>query len=210
MGKLMTSHKTINKIVNLREKGYSITEISSRVNKSKSVISKYIQNVNVLPEYKEILKRKQGGSKVRSEDLWIKSKILASKILGKIEKRDKMILLMGIYWGEGTKNELNVINSDPILLRAFINFVGDLGVSRDRIRASIRIYDNINYSDALSFWSNILDLNKNSFFKPEIIKGNKKSKFEFGMCRLRVKKSSKEFKILMSLINNAKEQIMLL
>lgn len=210
MGKLMTSPKTINRIVNLREKGYSISEICLRVNKSKSVISKYIQNVNVLPEYKEVLKRKQGGSKVRSEDLWIKSKILASKILGKIEKRDKMILLMGIYWGEGTKNELNVINSDPVLLRAFINFVGDLGVSKNRIRASIRIYDNINYTEALCFWSNILDLNKNSFLKPEIISGNKKSKFEFGMCRLRIEKSSKEFKILMSLINNAKEQIMLL
>jgi len=210
MGKLMTPQKIINKIIRLREKGHTVSEISLSINKSKSVVSKYIQNVDVIFKYKEVLKRKQGGSKVRSEESWNEAKSFASKILGKISKRDKMILLMGIYWGEGTKKELNVINSDPILLFAFINFIEQFGVSKDRIRASIRIYDNIDYMKALSFWSNILKLNKNSFYKPEIVKGNKKSKFKFGMCRIRVEKSSREFKLLISLINNAKEQIMLL
>lgn len=210
VGKLKTPKEVIEKIITLRQEGNSISEISLDLGKSKSVVSRYIQGVNVLPSHRDILNKKQGGSKIRSEDLWKKSKILASNILGKITTRDKIILLMGIYWGEGTKNELNIINSDPILLRAFINFINNLDVSKERIKASIRIYEDINPKKAISYWSNILNLNTKQFFKVELIKGRKKGKLEFGMCRLRVEKSSKEFKLLMSLINNAKEQIMLL
>jgi len=210
MGKLKTAEKIINKIANLRKKGYSISEISLYTGKSKSIVSRYIQGVEVLPEYISILKKKQGGSKVRSNDLWEKSKISASNILGKITTRDKMILLVGLYWGEGTKSELNIINSDPILLRAFINFIKDFGVSKERIKASVRIYEDIDSKKAITYWSNILDLNKSQFFKVELREGRKKGKLEFGMCRLRVEKSSKEFKLLISLINNIKEQIMLL
>ena len=209
MGKLKTSETIIQKIIYLRQKGCSISEISLSVGKSKSVVSRYTQGVNVLSEYKGILLKKQGGSKVRSEELWIKSKIDAKKILKKISSRDKLLLLIGIYWGEGTKNELNIINGDPVLLRGFINFIKDIGVSKERIKASIRIYDNIDYKMSLNFWSNVLDLNKDNFFNPEIVEGKKNGKFEYGMCRLRVEKSSKEFKLLISLINNIKEQIML-
>lgn len=209
-GKLKTSEKIINKIITLRRKGYSISEISLDVGKSKSVVSRYIQGITILPKYKDILLKKQGGSKVRSKDLWEKSKISASNLLGKMTKRDEIILLMGIYWGEGTKNELNIINSDPVLLRAFIHFIKNFDVSKERIKASVRIYEDIKLDRAISYWSNILGLEKKQFLKIESIKGKKKGKLEFGMCRLRVEKSSKEFKLLMSLINNAKEQIMLL
>lgn len=44
--------------------------------------------------------------------------------------------------------------------------------------------------------------------KIDIIQGKKVGKLKFGMCRLRVEKSSKEFKLLLSLINVIKEHIM--
>ena len=116
--------------------------------------------------------------------------------------------MIGIYWGEGTKRELNIINSDPILLRAFLEFVKEIGVTKDRIKASVRVYENINQNHAINYWSNILNLDKKQFYKVEIIEGNKKGKLEFGMCRLRVEKSSKEFKLLMSLINVVKDNIL--
>lgn len=208
MGKLKTSEKDILKIVDLRSKGYSISEISIHTGKSKSVISKYIQGVNVLPQFKSILKRKQGGSKTRSEDLWLKSKQVAQNYIKKLGIRDRILLLVGIYWGEGTKKELNIINSDPILLRAFINFIKEIGVTKNRIKASIRIYNDIDQNKAIDYWSNILGLRRDQFFKVEIIEGKKKGKLEFGMCRLRVEKSSKEFKLLMSLISVVKSHIL--
>lgn len=210
MGKIKTDIKVIEKIINLRKKGLSVSEISNKTGKSKSVVSRYIQGVIILPKYTSVLKRKQGGSKVRSEELWSKSKISASRIIKKIKERDKLMLLIGIYWGEGTKKELNIINGDPVLLLSFLEFIKTLGVSRDRIKASVRIYDNIDKEKAICYWSKLLKISRSHFFNTEIINSNKKNKFEFGMCRLRVEKSSKEFKLLMSLINNIKEQVMLL
>lgn len=208
MGKSKTSEIIISKIIELRSKGNSISEISVCTGKSRSVVSKYIQGVGVLPQYKEILKRKQGGSKIRSEDSWLKSKENAKKIIKELRLRDKIFLLIGIYWGEGTKRELNIINSDPILLLAFLDTIKEIGVTKNRIRASVRLYDNINQCKAISYWSNILKLKKSQFFKIELIKGNKVGKLKFGMCRLRVEKSSKEFKLLMSLINVVKDKIL--
>lgn len=210
MGKIKTSEKIIKEIVDLRKRGHSISEISINTKKSKSIVSKYIQGVEILPAYIDILKKKQGGSKIRSENLWLESKISASRIIKKLQPRDKLILLLGIYWGEGTKNELNIINSDPILLRAFVNFIKEIGVTKDRIKASVRIYEDINSSEVISYWSKILDLKKDQFFKIELMQGKKKGKLEFGMCRLRVEKSSKEFKLMISLISKIKEQILLL
>ena len=208
MGKLKTSEKIISRIVELRSKGYSISEISLVLTKSKSIISKYIQGVKILPEYESLLKSKQGGSKFRSERLWLESKNKAQEIIKEINFRDKVFLLIGIYWGEGTKRELNIINSDPVLLCAFIDSIKGIGVTKDRIKASIRIYNDINKDQAIKYWSNILKLNKNQFFNTEITNGNKKGKLKFGMCRLRVEKSSKEFKLLMSLISVVKSHVL--
>jgi transcriptional regulator with XRE-family HTH domain len=208
MGKLKTSNEIIKIIANLRSKGYSISEISKYTGKSKSIVSKYIQGVSVLPQYISILKKKQGGSKSRSDNLWLTSNKKAQQIIKKLTSRDKLILLIGTYWGEGTKRELNIINSDPILLKAFIDFSKEIGVSKSRIKASVRVYNDIDQKKAINYWSDILGLDKKQFFKVEVIDGRKKGKLEFGMCRLRVEKSSKEFKLLMSLINVVKNYIM--
>lgn len=94
------------------------------------------------------------------------------------------------------------------MLRAFIDFIKEIGVAKNRIKASIRIYNDINQNEAIAYRSNILNLNKDQFFNIELMGGNKKGKLKFGMCRLRVEKSSKEFKLLMSLINVVKNRIM--
>jgi len=208
MGKLRIPKKDISKIKNLRSKGYSVSEISKYIGRSKSTVSKYIQRVKILPQFESILKRKQESSKTRSEDLWLESKKNAQKLIKKLYLRDKIFLLVGIYWGEGTKKELNIINSDAILLKAFIEFIKEIGVTKNRIKASVRIYNDINHNKAIDYWANILDLKKDQFFRVETIKGKKKGKLEFGMCRLRIEKSSKEFKLLISLINVIKSHVM--
>ena len=164
MGKLKTAEAIISKIISLRSKGYSISEISLIIGKSKSVVSKYTQGINILPKYKSLLKSKQNSSKLRSENLWLLSEKNAKKIIRKLELRDKIFLLIGIYWGEGTKKELNIINSDPVLLCGFIDFIKGIGVTKNRIKASIRVYNDISKNKAVDYWSNILSLNKNQFF----------------------------------------------
>lgn len=208
MGKIKTSDEVISKIINLRKKGLSISEISKNTGKSKSIVSKYIQDVFVPEKYLKILKEKQGGSKYRSNNLWTASNLEAENIIKTFSDRDKLILLIGIYWGEGTKRELNIINSDPVLLRAFVDFSEQIGVSKNRIKASVRVYNNMDKYYCINYWSKVLNINKNQFFNTEVINGKKNGKLKYGMCRLRVEKSSKEFKLLISLINVVKNHIL--
>lgn len=200
-----TEQGVVHKIKELRSFGYSINEIASLVNKSKSVISKYIKNVKIIPEYKEVLKIKQGGSKMRSSIKWENARKEASNIFLDLNKKERLLVLSALYWGEGTKRELNIINSDPEMLRFFIFAIKELGVKDNQIRVSLRIYDDINPKKSIDFWSKSLNMPKSSFKHINILKGKKTGKLKFGMCRVRVEKSEKYFKLIISLINRIKE-----
>ena len=38
-----------------------------------------------------------------------------------------------LYWGEGTKRELNIINGDPGMMRVFISCLRSMGVNENDI-----------------------------------------------------------------------------
>src|SRR3989338_1546198 len=47
---------------------------------------------------------------VRSKLEWEKAQAEATRLVGKLTARDKILVLCALYWGEGTKRELNIIN----------------------------------------------------------------------------------------------------
>ena len=118
-----------------------------------------------------------------------------------------MLVLSCIYWGEGNKTELNLINSDPSMIKVVINCLKELGVKDDELKISLRLFENINKKEAISFWTDILNLPCNTIQKINIISGKKIGKLKYGMCRLRVKKGGKYFKLLMSMIDLIKLSI---
>ena len=89
----LTSVDVITEIKILRSQGLSISEISKKVNKSKSVISKYVQDVQVLPEFEEDLKIKQGGSKTRARLKWAEKNLELKKLIPSIDSNQKLIIL---------------------------------------------------------------------------------------------------------------------
>ena len=197
----------IYEIKKLRSHGLSINEITSIVGKGKTTVSRYIQGVPILAEYQSVLKEKQGGSRARMRKYWRNNAERADQIIGEISSRDQLMLLIGVYWGEGTKHDLCIINGDPLLLRLFIVAVVQIGVSKDRIVAHLRLYEDIDVEKALLHWAKILDLDRSQFKSINILKGKEKGKLEFGMCRLRAQKPSQEFKLLISCLNVIKEQV---
>lgn len=199
-----TDVETIKRIKELRQRGFSIIEIAQRVNKSKSIVHKYIQGVDVLDEYKEILKLKQGGSKVRSLKKWTDAEKEASVLIKEISAKEKLLILASLYWGEGTKSEMNIINSDPKLLKVFLNCLKELNIDNSQIKVTLRIYDDINKKKAVLFWSKELDLPRDCFKNINVLDGKKKGKLVYGMCRIRVVKSEKYFKLIMSVIKQIK------
>lgn len=198
-----TSKDIVRRIQFLRTRGYSIPEISREVNKSKSIVSRYIQGIDVLPDFQEILKVKQGGSKVRAAIAWSKKLDESRALIENLSRKEKILILASLYWGEGTKKELNIVNSDPAMLRVVVHCFRELGIKDSEFRATLRIYGDLDKGKAIEYWSAALSLPKENFIN--VLIGKKEGKLPYGMCRLRVLKGAKYFKLLMSLIERIKE-----
>lgn len=205
-GKPVTK-KEAKQIKSLRETGHSISEICAALKRGKSTVQRYVKNVAVLPKFADVLKRKQGGSIARAEKLWKKSEIYAEKLLNKINKKEKLLVLAAIYWGEGTKRELNIINSDPDLIRVFIACLKEIGVGGDDLRVSVRVYGNININKAKKYWAKVCGINIKNIINVNVLKGNKVGKLPYGMCRVRVTKSASSFKLIISMIKFIKKRL---
>lgn len=205
-GKTVTE-KEIGIMIRLRQTGHSLPEICRMTLRGSATVFRHVKNVKVLPEYVEILKSKQGGSKVRAQKEWAVSLKKAQKILNEINSKDKLLILAALYWGEGTKRELNIINSDPELLRVFVECLAEIGVTRDMLRTSIRIYEDMSEIKVRQYWSRVLNISEKSILGTEILKGKKYGKLEYGMCRIRITKSAPHFKLVMSMIELMKSKI---
>ncbi len=201
MGKAPLLKSEVKKIRALRETGHSLNEIKNVVNRGYGTVFRYIKDVPILPEYQEAWKIKRGGSKAKSLKEWQVARIQASRTLNSFGLKEKMIILSCLYWGEGSKAELNLINSDPYLIRVVLSCLRDLGISSKEIKVGLRLFNNIDKTKAVNFWSKLLNIPKGSIAFFEIIQGKKTGKLEYGMCRIRVKKSRKHFKFIMSMID---------
>ncbi|OHA93176.1 MAG: hypothetical protein A3H52_03125 [Candidatus Zambryskibacteria bacterium RIFCSPLOWO2_02_FULL_39_26] len=197
----------IEEIKKLRETGHSLPEIKRILNRGYGTIFRYIKDVPILPEYHEIWKIKRGGSKARSAKLWSEAKVRASELIGPIGFKERLLILSSLYWGEGNKAELNLINSDPNLVRVIVMCLKDLGIQQNELKISLRLFEDIDIKKAISFWSKTLYLPRGFITKIDIKKGKKVGKLRYGMCRVRVKKAGKNFKLIMSMIDLIKSGI---
>jgi hypothetical protein len=207
MPKQILSPEEIRKIQNLRKTGHTLSEIKTITKRSNGTIWKYIKGVSVLQKYKGIWKAKRGGSKAKSKYNWKEAQKKASSIIKEISFKERMLILSCLYWGEGNKTELNLINSDPSMIKVFISCLKDLGIKNDELKISLRLFENIDKEKAIYFWTKTLELPKNTIQKIDVIKGNKVGKLKYGMCRLRVKKGGKYFKLIMSMIDLIKSSV---
>lgn len=188
------------KIQNLRQRGFSLSEIKAEVDASYGTVYRYAKNIKVNSEYIDSLRRKRGGSNKRMMNKLIEAKSKASNTVVKLSKTEKAIFLSALYWGEGNKSEFSIINSDPKFIKVFIHGIKEVfDISNERIIVSIRIYEDMDKETCLKFWSEITGVSVSKFKNLEILAGKKKGKLKFGMCRVRVSKGGDVLKYTRSL-----------
>ena len=192
--------ETIKKIILLRQRGYSLPEIKKEVKASHGSVFRHIQGVKILPKYWKEWHGKQGGSIKRMKRNEKLAEEKAKKAIFSLSNKEKMIFLSALYWGEGNKKDFNLINSDPDLVKVFINGLASLfDVKKDDLKISIRIFEDLDKSECLKFWSTITGVPVNKFVRVNILKGKKKGKLNHGMCRVRVKKGGDLLKYVLAL-----------
>ena len=206
MPKQPLSKDYIEKIVQLRKTGHSLSEIQKVTARARTTIFKYIKNVQILPRYLSLWKQKRGGSKHKAFLAWEDSSKKVRELILPVGRKERLLILSSLYWGEGTKSELNLINSDPSLIKVFVTCLGDLGVKKDQLKITLRIFEDMDKRKVIRFWSSVIGVSPAKITNVNILKGKKVGKLEYGMCRVRVVKSASYFKLIMSMIDLIKSE----
>ena|SRR3989344_3711138 len=197
----------IKRIINLRKTGHSLPEIQKMTGKAYGTVYHYIRDVTILPQYQELWRVKRGGSKHKALREKERAKKDVRAMLSHVSKRDKLFILAALYWGEGTKRELNLINGDPELIRVFVSCLGALGVVTNRLKITLRIFEDMDEEEEVSFWARTLHVPRSLIGSVNILNGKKKGRLEHGMCRVRVSKSKDHFKLIMAMIDFIKSEV---
>lgn len=173
-------------LIKLRVEGMSIPEISAYTGIAKTTVQRHVKDVVIPEPLLRRLKEKQGGAKGRANGMRENCTEEASLLVGSLSSRDFLMILIGLYWGEGTKRDFSLINSDPKLLQTFMVCLNEIGIPKERISLSLRVHSDISISESKAFWATTLGLSRNEILRVEIIEGRKKGKLRYGMCRVRI------------------------
>lgn len=201
MGKPKINQNTLFKLIKLRKSGKSIKEIVNELHLGTGTVGKYCKGVTLDKKALAILEAKKYPAKRFSLEEKARAKVQACKIIGNITDRDIFLIFTALYWGEGTKSELNIINSDPSMILFFVKGLLSLGIDKKRIKISIRYYSGQDKNEIVSFWLKLLALSDSNVVGFESVKGNGEfNKLAHGMCRVRLEKSSYYHKLITSAI----------
>ncbi|MFA5961709.1 MAG: hypothetical protein WC848_03440 [Parcubacteria group bacterium] len=168
------------KATELRQRGFSFREISEKIGIAKSTASLWLREVELSKIAKErinklgVVGRNKGNESVRKRIVSEDKKILANvkNSIGRcvLLKNDLKIVCALLYWCEGGKTEksqLTFINSDPKLIKYFIDtFRKAFSVDEKRFRALVHVHSYHNVEKQIKFWSNVTRIPEAQFTKP--------------------------------------------
>jgi len=184
----------------LRKEGYSYNLIAEKLDVSKGTLHHWLSQIPYTPN-REVRER-IGEARARAGEAKHKQK-LASFMVAKrkadddirdITARDLFMLGIGLYIGEGEKNEnIGIINSDPQVIRLGISWLREacrLDVSN--LTLAIHLYPDNNKASCLKFWSKTTGIPLFQFGKTQIDRrggkrNGRRGKLPYGTAHLRVR-----------------------
>jgi hypothetical protein len=200
------SNKEISKISYLRKRGHSLPEIRRLTGHSNSTVFKYIQGVEILPRFQEVWKNKRKSSVFRCQKDWEKARAEARQLIKDVNKEGRILLAVGLYWAEGAKLDFSFTNTDPRMIRVFVECLKTFGIQSERLRIHIRVFEDLEIRKATKFWAKVVGVPEKYVVSVNVLNGKKKGKLQYGMCRLRVLKGGYMLKLVNGLVDVVSER----
>lgn len=109
----------------------------------------------------------------------------------KISKKVFFTSGLMLYLAEGAKTNyytVSIANTDPRIIKFFIRWLEEFfEVSKDKLRAFLHLYENMDIEKEVAFWENELGFSNSQFYNPYITKFKKtsflyKESFRHGTC----------------------------
>lgn len=198
-----------NQAIELRKKGYSIRAIEQKLHVSRASVSTWTKTVKLTNKQIAILYRNKitgslKGSYVASQNKINKTIKETKEIeqigrsdIGEISKRDRFMLGIALYLGEGSKTSHNVsfTNSDAKVIKFMKDWLVEFcNVGISSLRCNLFLHDDLNENKSKKFWKNILGIKNIQFKKSYIVKNNpnrlRRTKHKYGICRITVSRIS--------------------
>jgi len=212
----------------LRKNAMSYRDIEKTLGVSRSTISLWCRHIALTSNQKSQLKLQQierssqgrargtEMNKMKKAESILSADEVAKKLLRNLSQRDKLMLSIGLYWGEGSRtidNKFVFTNSDPSAIRAIIYTVKkDFNISKTEFVP--RIYINSSHMDReetlLDYWSRELCLPRDQFGRVSYIHTQSKKEYSnrdnyYGTLRLSLRRGTKTKYLFIGLINAAKK-----
>jgi len=155
--------------ISLRKKGFSLKEVSEKLDIAKSTASVWLQNIDLNPKAQKRLEDHQILGQYKSrlikkaqrENLIKKYQINACQEIFEINfnKNVYKLLCSFLYWCEGAKlnsTHVRFVNSDPKMIKIFLTLLRkSFEVEEEKFRALIHLHDYHNEKKQKRFWSKI-------------------------------------------------------
>lgn len=153
----------------LRLQGWTYDRIQAELGCSKSSISLWVRDLPK-PERRSPTEQAQLAARKRWEhELAVRdaerqrTKHRAALDIGSMSQRELLLLGVGLYWSEGTKDKpharrerVTFVNSDPGLIRVFLAWLELLEVKPERLRCHVMIHETADVSAAERYWADIV------------------------------------------------------
>lgn len=168
-----------NKAIKLRKAGYSYTQIKELVGVGKGTLSTWLRDypisekrIRELRDWNQQRIENYRKTRERNRNALLKLVYDAEqkKILP-LSDRDLFIGGLFLYLGEGSKTQsatVQVTNTDPAIIRAFLAWLRLLGIRRNKIVFRLHLYKDMNIKDETRFWRKNLGASRLQFKKPYI------------------------------------------
>lgn len=203
------------KAVKLRKSGNSYAEIYGELGVAKSTLSDWLnkkpwsdsikKNLNdkYLPRNRNrivLMNKLRALIKIKRDSRYLRE---ANTQFNKMKKMPLFVAGLMIYWGEGEKfdtGRIAVINTDAKMLQVMIYFITIiLKVPKEKIRAGVFVYEDLDATSVQTYWSDALGLPRHQFIKTHILVSKKKpgkKKSAYGMCTIYVCSTELKLKIM--------------
>lgn len=200
----------------LRKQGHSYSQIKKILKISKGTLSCWLRNYPLSKKRIRELKdwNEQRIEKFR-ETMRYKKELrlneiykLQKKVIIPLKNKELFVMGLGLYWGEGTKNQLDrlsISNTDPSIIKFFIFWLKEiLKVAKNKMKVSLQLYNDMNIEEEMSYWSTNLKIPLSQFNKPYVKitsreKISHKGGFSHGTCNIKIGDARLSEKILMSI-----------
>lgn len=165
----------------LRTQGFSLREIAEKIKCPKSSISEWVRDIPLTDEQIERLELKQDRARAKAanhpnspKNVWatIRKNLYDSalqEVPGSCSKETLKVLGSALYWAEGYKVSINMINfsnSDPYMIALMMRFFKEIcKVRKDKFRGMVHIHPHLDNLRATNFWSKISGIPVSQFHK---------------------------------------------